>query len=122
MLQKMNIPAFLYLEHKGVLSIVAVTLVLGLLFLLAGLPKNTENVSGIAYVQVYDGGVAGNEPKLAVKLNSGGLVHVHVSSPGQVKVGSELCLYMIILSWGRQLMMNGTVWPVLLSVATSTLV
>ncbi|WP_444924526.1 hypothetical protein ACJJIO_18815 [Microbulbifer sp. TRSA005] len=80
-------------ERKGIFFAILVTLGIGVLFLYVGLPKSTELVSGVAQAQVYDGSQTGNEPKLSVKLANGSLVHVAVSSPGQVKIGSELCLY-----------------------------
>ncbi|WP_445354756.1 hypothetical protein ACJJI5_17410 [Microbulbifer sp. EKSA008] len=82
-----------YCEHKGILFAILVTLGIGVLFLYVGFPKSTELVSGVAHAQVYDGSQTGNEPKLLVKLANGNLAHVGVSSPGQVKIGSELCLY-----------------------------
>ena len=84
---------FWYSEHKGVLAIVMIGLLIGLFFLFVGLPKSIEEVTGVAYAQVYHSELTGNEPKLAVKLSNGALVHVNVGSPGQIKVGTELCLY-----------------------------
>ncbi len=77
----------------AILAAILAAIFMAALFLVAGLPKSSVSVQGIAHAQVYDSNLEGNNPKLAVKLVNGNLIHVGVNSPGQVKVGAKLCLY-----------------------------
>jgi hypothetical protein len=93
-IQGSNIPTlrfWLVENSRGI--IVAVTLVLlGIIFLAGGLVKMSNKVSGIAHAQALDANLTGNQPKLAVQLEDGSLVHVAVDSAGAIKIGNIVCL------------------------------
>jgi len=82
---------FWYLERKGFLFALMFPLAFCLLLLYTFVPRNTEQVTGIVHSQTYVGGIGRYRLILFVKLDYGALVHL--SSPSEINVGTELCLY-----------------------------
>jgi len=68
------------------------TLAVALFYGAANISKVQVYVSGVAEAHVLDGNLAGNQPKLAVKLENGSLVYISIASVGSIKVGSDVCL------------------------------
>ncbi|ROS05537.1 hypothetical protein EDC56_1072 [Sinobacterium caligoides] len=79
-------------EREGIISFFVVSLAVALFYGAANLSKAQRYVSGVAEAHVLDSNLAGNQPKLAVKLESGSLAYLNIHSVGSIKVGSDVCL------------------------------